>query len=134
MKCCSRCGSVVNLERHHILPRSEGGVDDTSNEESLCRACHDYVHAWRLLEQALSYQRNRRQLDRIKSIEHRLSVLENLNTPKLILDRQTYLSYWVDVSTHYLPRIKYTQRERVLNRQIDSWVKQGNIKALGEMG
>ena len=40
--CCTLCGrAVARLTRHHLRPRSEGGVET----ERLCGACHRQVHA-----------------------------------------------------------------------------------------
>jgi 5-methylcytosine-specific restriction enzyme A len=38
---CERKGEVVAAtEVDHIVPKAQGGVDDESNLQSLCRACH----------------------------------------------------------------------------------------------
>jgi len=38
---CERQGRVtLASERDHIVPLSEGGADDASNEQGLCAACH----------------------------------------------------------------------------------------------
>ena len=41
-KRCVRCGHTDErvLEKDHILPRAEGGSDDPSNLQWLCRNCH----------------------------------------------------------------------------------------------
>jgi len=41
---CSRCKKVQALTRHHIVPRCEGGPDEESNIELVCRPCHDRIH------------------------------------------------------------------------------------------
>ncbi|MEW6607686.1 MAG: HNH endonuclease signature motif containing protein [bacterium] len=48
---CWRCGKVAGeeveigaLERHHIIPRSEGGLDTDDNNSLLCGNCHNVVH------------------------------------------------------------------------------------------
>jgi hypothetical protein len=41
---CNKCRKVTALTRHHIVPRSEGGSDDETNIELICRPCHDRVH------------------------------------------------------------------------------------------
>ena len=33
--------AIVATQRDHIIPLAEGGVDDESNEQGLCEACHD---------------------------------------------------------------------------------------------
>lgn len=44
---CQRCEKVNNQGRgmtaHHIIPRSEEGLDDLGNLITLCDPCHDYV-------------------------------------------------------------------------------------------
>src|SRR5690242_8630320 len=46
--CAKRCeiGSTFanRVERHHVIPRSLGGVDETWNLASLCVDCHDDRH------------------------------------------------------------------------------------------
>lgn len=37
MKRCSICGSTDNLELDHIIPKSKGGTDDSSNLQWLCK-------------------------------------------------------------------------------------------------
>jgi hypothetical protein len=41
---CQVCGQKkrrTNLEVHHIIPRSKGGTDDSTNLITLCKYCHD---------------------------------------------------------------------------------------------
>lgn len=38
----------VWMEYHHVIFRSQGGTDDTSNVVWLCRRCHNRVHARRV--------------------------------------------------------------------------------------
>jgi hypothetical protein len=38
--CCVRCGSKENMEVHHIVPVSEGGLPNEENLEALCFGCH----------------------------------------------------------------------------------------------
>jgi len=40
---CVKCGSIDCLEVHHIIPLSQGGIDDASNSEILCHQCHAMV-------------------------------------------------------------------------------------------
>jgi hypothetical protein len=37
---CAKCGAIADLECDHIVPRDQGGSDDWSNLQSLCKACH----------------------------------------------------------------------------------------------
>jgi 5-methylcytosine-specific restriction endonuclease McrA len=41
---CQRCGSLVNLQVHHINSRSQLGDDTEENLISLCASCHELVH------------------------------------------------------------------------------------------
>jgi len=103
MESCIRCGSVDNLENHHVVGRVDGGGDDVENKEWRCCPCHHFEHTKRRIMRALVDIREQGQADRVLVLERRLEVLENLNTPDLIRERGIYQSYWVDESTHYLP-------------------------------
>lgn len=37
---CTECGSTVNLEIHHIVPRRLGGGNTDDNLVTLCKTCH----------------------------------------------------------------------------------------------
>jgi 5-methylcytosine-specific restriction endonuclease McrA len=41
---CRSCNLRQNLSVHHIVFRSQGGVDESSNLIFLCTACHDGLH------------------------------------------------------------------------------------------
>jgi 5-methylcytosine-specific restriction enzyme A len=44
---CSHCGGAFfakALQVHHVIPKSEGGVDTLENLAILCRACHVTAH------------------------------------------------------------------------------------------
>lgn len=108
---CIRCGSPDEIEEHHIKERSQGGGDEAENKEPLCSACHDYEHAKRKILASLEKARKQRQLERIAVFEHRLEVLEDLNTPSLIRERRHYQTWWIDETTHYMPRYKKVGRK-----------------------
>ena len=115
LKLCNRCGNPAK-ETHHKKPRSEGGSDNKNNLTPLCIACHDYVHTKRnILRQLTRLKRKRtrknltkkqlkawktRNTKRIRLWEHRLAVLELLNTEEIIKSTGKYTSYWVDETTH----------------------------------
>lgn len=42
---CRVCGSTNELHVHHIRYRSQGGDHSPSNLVTLCRVCHEKVHA-----------------------------------------------------------------------------------------
>ncbi len=46
---CQFCGQIVNLQVHHLRPRSQQGDDKEENLITLCRACHERVHRERTL-------------------------------------------------------------------------------------
>ena len=100
---CVRCGRNEDIEKHHILERIYDGSDEPENIEDRCRPCHKYEHARRAILGKLEYERGRGQQDRIATYEHRLAVLDELNTPDLIRERGTYIGYWTRSSTHRLP-------------------------------
>jgi 5-methylcytosine-specific restriction endonuclease McrA len=41
---CQSCGSMQNLEVHHIRLRSRGGSDAEQNLITLCVTCHSECH------------------------------------------------------------------------------------------
>jgi 5-methylcytosine-specific restriction endonuclease McrA len=41
---CQSCGTMSNLEVHHIEFRSHSGANSEENLIALCAACHDKVH------------------------------------------------------------------------------------------
>lgn len=91
---CSRCGKTKDIEKHHIIQKSEGGSNKKSNLQSLCKDCHDYEHARRLIEHKLNYY-----IKRVELLKHRLEVLNKLNSVDIIKIGK-YISYWEDPSTH----------------------------------
>ena len=42
---CQHCGAQENLNAHHILPRIDGGTNTPKNGITLCKKCHDALHA-----------------------------------------------------------------------------------------
>lgn len=41
---CTECSSTENLQRHHIIPLSEGGEDVFLNRIRVCKSCHEKIH------------------------------------------------------------------------------------------
>jgi 5-methylcytosine-specific restriction endonuclease McrA len=41
---CQSCGTMSNLEVHHMKFRSHSGADSEENLITLCTACHAAVH------------------------------------------------------------------------------------------
>ena len=41
---CQVCGSIQNVEGHHILDYQFGGAPHLNNIVTLCRKCHKQVH------------------------------------------------------------------------------------------
>jgi 5-methylcytosine-specific restriction endonuclease McrA len=41
---CQSCGTMSNLEVHHIEFRSQSGRDSEENLITLCHACHKSIH------------------------------------------------------------------------------------------
>ena len=120
---CIRCGRSEQIEEHHIVEQCNGGGDEPENKENRCRPCHKYEHTWRAVQVALEHERHRGQQNRIRYYEHRLEILEKLNTPELIRERRTYLSYWSDKSTRYLPRRIPTKDEAELDEHFNLLLK-----------
>lgn len=115
---CVRCGRTEEIEKHHIKERSLGGDDEPENKEPLCSACHDYEHAKRNILASLERAKRQRQFKRIAVFEHRLKVLEEFNTPELIKERKCYQTWWIDETTHYMPRYEKVGRATKRNRQM----------------
>lgn len=101
---CSRCGSIQQIESHHIIQRIDGGSNKSENKEQLCAACHDYEHAKRNIIQSLNKAKQNNQSQQTMVYENRLNKLEELNTPELIKIRGYYRSWWEYDELHYLPR------------------------------
>ena len=116
---CARCGRNENIEKHHIIPKSEGGSEDDKNKKELCLACHDFIHARRLLKSHLKIEKRRGDVNRIKVWEHRLERLNKINKPKLIKARGSYISYWTDDTTHYLPPRGLTKKQAEDSQQLE---------------
>jgi 5-methylcytosine-specific restriction endonuclease McrA len=41
---CQVCGSMQNLQVHHLKLRSRSGGDEEQNLITLCAACHERIH------------------------------------------------------------------------------------------
>ena len=129
---CQRCGMKGvrkhPLEAHHIqaFARYPKLRFEVSNGITYCKDDHKYEHTKLNLIASIQYEKGRGQKDRIKCYEHRLEVLENINTPVLIRERG-YLSYWTDRSTRYLPRRIPTKQEAKLENQLNMIVFEGMI-------
>lgn len=46
---CEICGTVHNLDQHHVIPKRMGGrddpaIDDPTNLMTICRGCHQKIH------------------------------------------------------------------------------------------
>ena len=44
IKSCQSCGYKINLQKHHIIPISEGGTNNIKNIKILCFKCHKDIH------------------------------------------------------------------------------------------
>jgi len=55
---CQHCGSIKNLQVHHIRYRSQGGTNRVSNGICLCKNCHWDLHAglWKLNKKPKLFQ------------------------------------------------------------------------------
>lgn len=55
---CGNCGSIENLQIHHVVPLSFGGSNRISNLVRLCNACHSKAHGgYSLIEKASETRR-----------------------------------------------------------------------------
>ena len=53
---CGKCGKAGALEVHHVKPLKEGGTNDPSNLQVLCRDCHIGAHRPVMGAEALAWQ------------------------------------------------------------------------------
>ncbi len=65
---CPSCRKVVPLTRHHIVPRSEGGPDEDSNIELICRPCHNALHRMQPRQRSVSKAVRQSRRTRIKAL------------------------------------------------------------------
>ena len=106
---CEICGTVHNLDRHHVIPKRMGGrddpaIDDPTNLMTICRGCHQKIHrgTWtiqrspellRVTEQRTGDQVMRRHYDQCldaPAVLHLLNIAEgSLST---VLESIPYLS------------------------------------------
>jgi hypothetical protein len=62
---CANCGRKgrpyggVELQAHHVVPRSRGGTSKRSNLATLCAACHDATHGRGMAPTAPRVERDR---------------------------------------------------------------------------
>lgn len=121
---CQRCGlkgvRKHPIEAHHIKAFAQYPElrFEVANGITLCKEDHKYETVRLKLVAELERERQRGQKDRIVCRQHRLDVLEQLNTIELIKERG-YVSYWIDNSTHILPRVIPTKQEAKLDEQIE---------------
>lgn len=45
---CRKCGLREHLHVHHVIFRSDGGLDAPWNLLTICGECHDEIHAYKL--------------------------------------------------------------------------------------
>ncbi len=50
---CQVCGSMRNLQVHHLKLRSHSGSDSEENLITLCAACHSAIHGNSSLDSAM---------------------------------------------------------------------------------
>jgi hypothetical protein len=55
---CQHCGAKEELNAHHIKQKSEGGTDTPKNGITLCKKCHDSLHAgeWTLKKKPATFK------------------------------------------------------------------------------
>ena len=108
------------IEAHHIKAFAHYPElrFEVNNGITLCKEDHKYETVRLNLVAELEREKQRGQKDRIVCRQHRIEVLEQLNTIELIRERG-YVSYWIDNSTHILPRVIPTKKEARLDGQID---------------
>tara|TARA_Y100001938_G_scaffold131676_1_gene189066 strand:- start:1137 stop:1589 length:453 start_codon:yes stop_codon:yes gene_type:complete len=71
---CFECGTIENIQYHHVVPKSKGG----KNTIPLCQSCHSKVHG----EKMLSFQNlGKHHFDEIKNYatEHNITFNEARN-------------------------------------------------------
>jgi hypothetical protein len=137
---CVRCGSEDDLEKDHIVPKSQGGIDEESNKRFLCKECHDFRHAKdNILKEIDGYLKNLG--SGFNSVKFtmwimRLGVLEALNTPEKIREHG-YRSYWEIPTTHYTywyPQIKLEKLNRQAKREREQKALSEIVKLESKVG
>lgn len=53
---CVKCGTDEELTLHHIIPRSQGGMDAMSNYAMVCDDCHIQAHAGNFGSKRMAYE------------------------------------------------------------------------------
>lgn len=43
---CGVCGDGVWHEKHHVIPLSYGGMNESLNLIAICESCHNKIHPW----------------------------------------------------------------------------------------
>ncbi len=66
-RCCCVCRRFrpIQLQVHHIVPKSEGGLDELYNLTALCLTCHSDVHTRRPFTRRFTVQELRRHRDAV---------------------------------------------------------------------
>ena len=89
---CQDCGSLENLEIHHLLPISQGGKNTLDNLRTVCHDCHitNYknIHYPKDKSKIVSYElreKNRYGLDKSKFTAITISI-----TPDVLDDIKNY--------------------------------------------
>lgn len=93
-KKCVRCNSTKRLQRDHIKPLWQGGLDVTDNLQWLCYVCHKVKTAKdKILEELQKHTLAWKK----EMLEYRLVALERLNP----IGQVHFIKYWKDEKTHY---------------------------------
>jgi hypothetical protein len=66
---CPKCRKVTPLTRHHIVPRSEGGPDEETNIELVCRPCHNALHRMQPRQRSVSKAVRQSRKTKIKALK-----------------------------------------------------------------
>ena len=49
---CANCGSMENIELHHVVPLFKGGTNEPGNIKPLCHSCHCLAHAKKIYQKS----------------------------------------------------------------------------------
>lgn len=92
-RCCI-CGSLHNVQLHHIVPKEKGGTDEIDNAIPLCPNCHDEVHGSQAIGRTTrSYSTNELKIHRERAIEYFRSRGKWAPLPSLEQDKELILFF-----------------------------------------
>jgi 5-methylcytosine-specific restriction endonuclease McrA len=90
-KKCLICSETEDLQRHHLIPRKQGGTDVRENLIYLCRSCHEDIHTGRvyLPVKGVNQWRALGTMNAVAGILNQVSGLRHVTASDVALVRKT---------------------------------------------